>query len=517
MHNPIWSQTSSAPRFPQLEGDGTADVVVIGGGITGATAAYLLQKQGESVVLLERDRCCSGDTGRTTAHITQVTDLRLSKLAAAFGRDHAQAVWDAGHAAQQQIYDIMREERVACDFRWLPGFLHASLSSDADERPALQEDAKLANELGFTATFLEEVPLVRRPGIRFPNQASFHPLKYLSGLLQAFSDEGGRVFEQTEVDEITEQPQAVRAGGHRIACNYVVIATHVPLMGKSGLWNATLLQSKLAPYTSYAIGARLPAGAAAPALFWNTSDPYSYLRIDRSGDHTYAISGGEDHKTGQADDTRQRFDRLAERLHSLLPDADVQYRWSGQVVETNDGLPYIGETAPRQFAATGFSGNGMTFGTLAAMMACDAVLGRANPWSELFKIDRAKWVGGAWDYLKENLDYPYYMLKDRLSRAEGKSLRSVARGEGKILKLGGRKVAVFRDIDGRTSAVSPICTHMGCIVHWNAAERTWDCPCHGSRFQPNGKVVAGPAEAPLPPENTFAARKAPARVARKPT
>src|SRR5207249_10134969 len=240
------------------------------------------------------------------------------------------------------------------------------------------------------------------------------------------------------------------------------------------------------------------AGGSIPqASFWDTADPYHYLRVDRHRDHDYVIFGGEDHKTGQADDTEACFTALERTLRELLPDVELTHRWSGQVIETNDGLPFIGETSSHQFAATGYSGNGMTFGTLAGMMARDRVLGRRNPWQDLFDAGRTKVKGGAWDYVKENSDYPYYLIRDRFAGAEGKSLRAVRRGEGRLVELNGRKVAAWRGEDGRVTLLSPVCTHMGCHVDWNEAERTWDCPCHGSRFTPNGRVLAGPAESPL--------------------
>jgi Rieske Fe-S protein len=218
-------------------------------------------------------------------------------------------------------------------------------------------------------------------------------------------------------------------------------------------------------------------------------------------DHDRIIFGGEDHKTGQAPNTEECFRALAARATSIFPGLELTHRWSGQVVETNDGVPFIGETSDRQFAATGFAGNGTTFGTLAAMMARDSVLGLKNPWSELFDVGRTKIKGGAWDYVKENVDYPYYMIKDlikqRVVGADGTSLQALRRGDGMILSLDGQKVAASRDEAGRVTLLSPVCTHMGCTVAWNKAERTWDCPCHGSRFLSNGDVLSGPAESPL--------------------
>lgn len=497
-HKSYWAATQTRPRFARLENDLNVDVVVIGGGITGITAAYLLNKAGLSVALLERDRCVDGDTVHTTAHLTFVTDLRLHELVSRFGRDHAQATWDAGQAALDQIDEIVREEDLDCDFAWVPGYLHAPStdlsSTDADR---LQRDAQLAQELGFEAEYLESVPLMSTAGVCFSAQARFHPLKYLSGLLQQLPGETCHIFESSEVSEVQDDPLQVKANGHSVSCNYIVIATHVPLQGKAGLGSAALFQSKLASYSSYAIGAKLPKETVPEALFWDTADPYHYLRVDRHPRHDYVIYGGEDHKTGQEENPEHRFRQLERSLSSRLPEAVVNHQWSGQVIETNDGLPLMGELSERQFIATGFAGNGMTFGTLAAMMACDSALGKKNPWEALFDVHRKKILGGAWNYIKENLDYPYYMIKDRFSSAEGKTLRGLRRGTGKILDLKNQRVAVYRDSQGRTTTLAPACTHLGCVVTWNRAESTWDCPCHGSRFHPTGEVLAGPAETPL--------------------
>ena len=223
------------------------------------------------------------------------------------------------------------------------------------------------------------------------------------------------------------------------------------------------------------------------------------MRVDRRHDHDFVIFGGEDHKTGQVEETTQCFSRLEQRLKLLLPEIAVTHRWSGQVIETNDGLPYIGETAERQYAATGFGGNGMTFGTLSAMMFADYVAGEKNPWAELFDTGRTKVKGGLWDYLKENKDYPYYLVRDRFAGTSGRSMRAIARGHGEVIDVNGQPAAVYRGLDSHIHVRSAICTHMGCYVHFNEAERTWDCPCHGSRFKVNGDVLAGPAEEPLAP------------------
>jgi len=495
---PYWTDSASMPRFPRLERNQTVDVAIVGGGITGLTAAYLLNRAGLSVALLERARCAEVDTGHTSAHLTMVTDARLTELAKHFGRDHAQAVWDAGLAAIAQIDGIVREEKIDCAFEWVPGYLHRPLDGRAGAtRSEFEDDARLATELGFDATVVDDVPLVGGPGIAFDNQARFHPRQYLAGVARALSARGGHIYEHSAADEFSDKPLTIKSNGHTLDCGYVVIATHTPLVGNTNIASATLFQTKLALYSTYVVGGRIGKGVVPDALLWDTADPYHYLRIEPHRDFDFVIFGGEDHKTGQASDTNACYERLAATLRSIVPAIDVTHRWSGQVIETPDGLPYIGETADRQFAATGFSGNGLTFGTLSGMMAADRVLGRTNPWSDLFDTGRAKIRGGVWDYVRENKDYPYYLIRDRFAGTEGRSLRSVKRGTGKVLNIDGKYAAVYRDETGATTIRSAVCTHMACVVDWNEAERTWDCPCHGSRFRPDGRVIAGPAESPL--------------------
>ncbi|MDB6037480.1 MAG: puuB 1 [Verrucomicrobiales bacterium] len=495
---PYWTRTGTLPQFESISHDVEVDVVVIGAGLTGVTAAYLLKKEGVKVALLERYRCAGGDTGRTTAHLTCVTDKRLFELVNDFGKDGAKAFWEGGLAGIDQIAELVREKKIDCEFKWIPGYLHAPLKdSKKSDIEALQKDAQLAEELGFESAFVESVPYADLPGIRFANQAKFHPLKYLAPLLQSIHGNGSYVFENSEAGEIEVDPLTVHSGKFKLRCSYLVIATHNPLLGKTATAKGTLFQSKLALYTSYVLGAKLPKGTVPEALFWDTTDPYYYLRIDQKADHDYAIFGGEDCKTGQEKETTEVFSKLEQMLKKILPEAKVQDRWMGQVVETNDGLPFIGENEHQQFIATGFCGNGFTLGTLSAVMARDRYLKRKNPWFDLFACDRKKFHGGTWRYIKENLDYPWYMLRDRIAGAEGSSLDDLQIGEGKILKIKGTKVAAYRDKNGKVTTCSPICTHLKCIVRWNKADKTWDCPCHGSRFSPTGEVLAGPAEEPL--------------------
>lgn len=510
MPNSYWRSSSTLPEFPPLARNLHVDVAIVGAGLTGITAAYLLKRAGLRVAVLDRGTVACGDTGYTTAHLTCVTDARLSQLVKDFGEDHARAVWDAGLAAMWQIAECVDAERISCGFAWIPGYLHAPLGASIDDDVVkdLKEEARIASELGFDAEYVESAPLVDRPGVRFEGQARFHPLRYLSALASTIEGNGSAIFERTNIDTIEDDPLTVVAGDYRVKCDYAFVATHNPIIGKASLLRATLLQTKLALYSTYAIGGRVERGSVPDALMWDTDTPYGYLRIDRHRDYDLVIFGGEDHKTGQVPDTEPRFERLEQKLRALVDGVSLAHRWSGQVIETHDGLPYIGETSPRQFVATGFNGNGFTFGTLAAMMVADAIQGRDNPWRELFDVGRTKIRAGLWDYLRENKDYPYYLIRDRFAGAQGKSTRTLRRGTGKLLELDGKKVAAYRHEDGRVTLLSPVCTHMGCHVQWNTAESTWDCPCHGSRFTPSGDVIGGPAEKPLEEVTAEVAAKA---------
>jgi glycine/D-amino acid oxidase-like deaminating enzyme/nitrite reductase/ring-hydroxylating ferredoxin subunit len=495
---PYWADSASLPSFPRLERDIDADVVVVGGGITGLTTAYLLAANGRSVVLLERARCAQIDTGHTSAHLTMVTDTRLTELVETFGRTHAQAVWDAGRAAIAQIDEIAGEHEIDCAFKWVEGHLHApDGKADGNQTEAFRAEAKLACELGFDATFTTTVPFFGGAGIRFHDQARFHPRRYLAGVARALTAAGARVFEHSEAEEFRDEPLSVKANGHWVRCRDVVIATHNPLVGIASLAGATAFQTKLALYTSYVVAGRIPRGVVPDALFWDTADPYRFVRLEAHRDHDLLIFGGEDHKTGQTDHASACFLRLEQAARARVPEIEFTHRWSGQVIETPDGLPYIGRMTDHQYAATGFGGNGLTFGTLSAMLIADAIEERENPWAELFEPGRSALRRGLWEYVKENADYPYYMLRDRFSGAEGRSVRSVKRGQGQVIEHNGEKVAAYRDSHGGLTLRSATCTHMGCQVGWNDADGTWDCPCHGSRFTPQGDVISGPAEKPL--------------------
>jgi glycine/D-amino acid oxidase-like deaminating enzyme len=311
-------------------------------------------------------------------------------LSDTLGRDHAQAVWDAGLAAIAQIESIVDEHRIDCAFERVNGYLHAAdPRADERERGIVEKEAAAAGDLGFDAALVDDVPFVGGPGVQFEHQGRFHPRRYLAGVARAIIDAGGHIYEHSAAEEFSADPLSVKVNDHTLSCRDLIIATHNPLVGVRNVAGATWSQTKLALYTSYVIAGRVARGAVPDALFWDTADPYHYLRVETHRDHDYVIFGGEDHKTGQVRETAACYERLEAALMSRLRGIELTHRWSGQVIETPDGLPFIGQTADHQYAATGFAGNGMTFGTVAAMVMSDAILGRSNPWSELFDPGRA--------------------------------------------------------------------------------------------------------------------------------
>lgn len=506
-HTTPWEDVEF-PEFGRSPHRDRYDVIIIGGGITGLTAALTLVEADLRVCLIERRRLAGGETGHTTAHLTFVTDKRLSALCREFGDHGAKWTWRAGEVAIQSIRARILQCGIDCDFRNVPGFLCARSEDDEQAIDVLRSEAEIARRLGFEAQFVEQAPGFNRPGIGFANQAVFHPGKYLAGIAKMLQQTGAcDIVEESEVESISDDLLSVTADGKTIECDYLVAATHVPIVGKGSFLGATLLQTKLYAYSTYALQGMLQKGAIPAGVYWDTSDPYYYLRVEPGPDRDRLIWGGGDHKTGQADDTAERFERLEGALRDIAPGVQIAKHWSGQVIESNDGLPYIGESSSRQFVATGFAGNGLTFGTIAGLMCGEAVLGHDTPWDDLFSPHRTK-VASAWEYLKENVDYPYYLVKDWLS-PHGAKTSEVAPGEGRVLRIEGQSVACSRDIDGQMHQVSAVCTHLGCLVHWNAAEMTWDCPCHGSRFTQDGKVIAGPAVAELKPIRSAAPSEQP--------
>lgn len=487
-----WADTATNVQYRRYEAENErVDVAIIGGGITGLTAATLLALEGKTTAVLEAREIGSGVTQGTTAHITEAIDTRYRTLIRDFGQDGARLAAESSRLAIEQIAELVRHFSLDCSFERVDGYLFTERAEQVEELAQELASAERAGAAVEAAALPLSLPA--RAAIRFRNQAQFHPLRYLAGLASHVHGRNCRVFEHSRVMSIDEgEPCRVHLeNGAVLAADRVIIATHAPL-------NAVLLQPKLAQYRSYVVSG--PVAQAPRGLFWDMEDPYHYIRVHGDAEPELIVGGG-DHKTGKHDDTEDAFQEVA-AFAARLGLHDVTHRWSAQVVEPVDGLPFIGHDigSERVFLATGFSGNGMTFGTLSAVLLRDACLGRPNRFAELYAVGRLKPIASMGSLLGENVDYPLHLIRDALRPPEATELDAVRPGEGKVMRVHGERLAVYRDEAGAIHAVSPVCTHMGCLVKFNPSEKSWDCPCHGSRFDTAGKVLDGPATRPLKPK-----------------
>jgi len=494
----IW-MAESPPANPPPAGHLEADVCVVGAGIAGLTTAYLLSRAGRSVVVLDRGPVGGGQTERTTAHLTNAIDDRYLTIERLHGETGSRLAAASHTAAIDCIERIVRNERIACEFERIDGYL---LPGNEGAGELLTRELDAARRAGLRGVVrLDRAPIPgfdTGPCLRFPRQGQFHPLKYLSGLARSIEQDSGRIFGGATVEEIAGgSPARIRtAEGATVTAGAVVVATNTPIN------DLVAIHTKQAAYLTYVVGLAVPGGTIGRALFWDTADPYHYVRVASDADGgDILIVGGEDHKTGQRDDAEARYARLEawarERFQGL---GGVRYRWSGQVMETIDGLAFLGRNpmdADNVFVATGDSGQGMTHGTIAGMLISDLILGRSNPWSALYDPSR-KTLRAAGEFLKEaaNMAWQY---TDWLKPGDESSVEAIAPGTGAVLRRGLTKVAVYRDPEGMLHEMSAVCPHLGCIVDWNSSEHTWDCPCHGSRFDQYGQVLNGPAIDSLKP------------------
>ncbi|HEV2855397.1 MAG TPA: FAD-dependent oxidoreductase [Thermoanaerobaculia bacterium] len=487
-HQSLWSDIEM-PGYPALDGDVRVDVAIVGAGITGLTAARLLVREGKQVAVLEQSRVGSGTTGGTTAHVTQVPDLRYRDLRSKFGRDDLRMVVDSSRAALELIASLVEEDAISCDFVRIPAYLYTEHPSEVSR---LEEEVEAAHEAGMPAALVSEVPLPfpLAGAVRFEDQARFHPLSYLASLARTVHANGGRIHEETRVIGVEAgEPCRVRTERGTVTAESVLFATHTPA-------GFSLLHAELEPMRSYVLGARLRGGNPPDGLFFDTADPYNYTR--RQGD--FLLVGGKDHKTGEGD-PEESYRALEEYVRKRWDVESIDYRWSAQYYDPPDGLPMIGRalTSGHVWLATGYSGVGMVFGTLGGMLLSDFALGRENPWAEVYRPSRIKPLAAGPHVAKLNLEAATAFVKDRVTIHKIRDLSEVPVGEGRVVEIGGERAAVYREESGAVHAVSPVCTHALCIVHWNAAEKSWDCPCHGSRFAIDGGVLEGPAVKALAP------------------
>ena len=484
----LWhSNKTEDLRRPGFNDDLSTDIVVIGAGITGLSIAYQLAVDGRQVVVIDDGDIGGGNTGRTTAHLTNALDDRFVNLRRERGKDIARIAAESHGAAIDWIERVQMEEGINCSFRRLDGYL---LLGEGDDEDLLDKELVAADEAGMTVEKLAVAPpgLPQVPALKFSNQARFDPIAYLAGLAKALEKHGGRIFSGCHVVSVSdgERVSIDLTGGSRITASKVVVATAAPINDR------LTLHTKLAPYRTYAIAAPINEGEIPDVLAWDTNDPYHYVRLAEHDGGAFVIIGGEDHKTGQSDEPTAlaRLEAWAVANYSI---GRVAFRWSGQVMETLDGLAYIGVNPGDKnvYVAVGDSGMGMTHGTIAAMMLPALIDSRDHPWNDAYDPSR-KPIGTAATFVSENLNVAKQMV-DFITPSDVSSVADIAVGEGAVLRHGLSKIAVYRDDRGRLHVRSAVCPHLGCIVRWNGLEKVWDCPCHGSQFDGTGRVLHGPA------------------------
>jgi glycine/D-amino acid oxidase-like deaminating enzyme/nitrite reductase/ring-hydroxylating ferredoxin subunit len=490
----LWVESALAPLRSRLEGDLDVDLAVIGGGITGVTAALLARRTGATVALLEAGRIGGGVTGYTTAKVSSLHGLSYARLTSRFGEEGARAYGEANEAGLERIARFVSELEIDCDFERRPNYTYGVSPSD---RSDVEDEVAAASKLGLPASFVESVdlPFAISGAVRFVNQAQFHPRRYVLALADQIAEPGSHVFENTRVHSVDDgHPCVLRTDAGVVKADQVIVATHMPILDR-GLYFA-----RVHPERSYVLAARV-RGKLPEAMYLSTEKPAHSIRAHPVGDGQVLLVGGESHKTGQSD-TSERYRVLAGWAREHFDVERFEYRWATQDNMPADGMPFIGRLWPfsnRLYTATGFRKWGLALGTAAAMMLTDAVGGRDNQWAEVFDPMRLKLRASAGELVKENADVAVRFFGDRLKRSSADGL---APGEGRIVRDGLGQAAVYRDDEGCLHELSARCTHLGCIVAWNSAERTWDCPCHGSRFDHRGAVVQGPAVEPLKPKGT---------------
>ena len=495
---PLWVTSEEVPVAQPLDGDITTDVCVVGAGIAGLTTAYLLAKEGRRVTVLDDGPTGGGETGRTTAHLASALDDRYYNLERLHGEDGTRLAASSHAAAIDRIERIVTDEAIACDFARVDGYLFLPPGGDASE---LQRELEAAHRAGLRdVSRVDRAPVTSfdtGPCLRFPRQGQFHIIKYMQGLAAAATRQGVVIHNGTHA-------QAFHGGEHArvetargiVRARAIVVATNSPVNDR------VTIHTKQAAYRTFVVGGRVPAGSVPSVLLWDTLDPYHYVRIQPGsapGVDDVLIVGGEDHKTGQADDGEERSARLETWTRERFPQVRrFEYRWSGQVMEPVDSLAFIGRNPSDHdnvYVATGDSGNGMTHGTIAGMLITDLIAGRENLWARVYDPSRTSLMA-AKEFARENVNVAAQYV-DLVTPGDVTDASGVAPGHGAVIRRGATKVAVYRTPEGEVHARSAICTHLGCVVQWNSLEATWDCPCHGSRFGTDGHVLNGPAVSPL--------------------
>jgi glycine/D-amino acid oxidase-like deaminating enzyme/nitrite reductase/ring-hydroxylating ferredoxin subunit len=483
------ASTSHAPNFPSLTNDTLVDVAIVGGGIAGITAGIVLKRAGKNVALLEADQIATGVSGHTTAKVTSLHQLVYAQLIKSVGEERARIYANSNQTAIERVAKFVEEEKIDCDFSRTSAYTFAETTETLND---IHSEVEAAVKLGLPASFVTEtsLPFAIAGAVKFDNQAQFHARKYLLHLAKLIAGNGSYVFENTRVLNVEEgNPSRVVTATGIVRARDVIIATNAPILDQ-GLFFAKNYAKR-----SYIVAARIDRAKAPQGMYIGTGNNYYSIRTTPAPDGgLLLLVGGGGHKVGTVTDTQERYLKLEAYVRSRFGVEEFEYRWSTQDMVSFDQLPYIGKVAPfsnHLYVATGFSLWGMSKGTLAGMLLSDLILGIDNPWLKLYDSTRATPFVTV-ESLKNNLEVGFHWVGDRLKGLENSSFADVEREEGKLLTINGHKIAAYRDEQGQIHAVSATCTHLGCIVNWNSAEKSWDCPCHGGRFSCDGKVLHGP-------------------------
>ena len=486
----LWVATTEAGDFPTLTGDDRADVIVVGAGITGLTTARLLVEEGRSVIVVDAGPVCAGASGYTTAKITSLHGITYTEIAERFDEHRARLYGEANEAAIAEVARLVELDGIDCSFERRA---HVVYTTDPSTAESVQREADLAARLGLPATSTAdtELPFDVVAAVRFENQAQFHPRAYCLGLARAITQAGGRIFAHTRARNVDGDRRAVVTDHGELRGDAVVVATHLPIRELGAYF------ARAEPWRSYALAVTVD-GDRPRDMYISVDSPTRSLRT--AGDHL--IVGGEGHKVGDAHDTTEHYRNLEAWAREHFAVTAVEHAWSAQDWSAADGVPYIGRMAGHDdgvYVATAFKKWGMTHGTIAGMLVRDLVAGRDNAWLEVYDATRIAPRQSLKGVIQENVDALRHFVGDRLRAGDAGDVDELAPGDGAVIRVDGDAVAAFRDDDGVVRAVSAVCTHLGCLVSFNPAERSWDCPCHGSRFTVDGAVIEGPATDDLAP------------------
>ena len=469
------------------------DVIVVGGGITGVTTAYELQKRGKNCLLIESRNLCFGTTGGTTAHVNSFFDTTYAEVASDFGKEGAKNLAQAAKDALNMFAEHIEELKIDCDYRLMDGIVYAR---EAEQLSELDDMYEAAVEAGILVSYVNKIPIrdAFQRALSFKKQAQLHPVKYVYALAHAFKNAGGTILENCFAKDLSQKDTLeIETSLGTFQCEKLIFATHIPP-------GVNLLHLRCAPYRSYAMAIELEDDQYPLSSVYDMMDPYHYYRTQEMDNQKFLIAGGEDHKTGHEENTELPFDKLEVYLKKIFNIREIKYRWSSQYFEPADGLAYIGQlpgASDNVFTATGFGGNGITYSHIAANIMVAKIIQNSDLYEGIFNPGRVKPVAGFSNFIKENVDVVSSLISDTFKISSVETLGGIRNNSANTVKYQHRSVAIYKNQQGELFCLNPTCTHLKCTVRWNQTERSWDCPCHGARYSINGEVLTGPATRPL--------------------